>query len=59
MALAGKEQTLTQSGYDGFRWHDLEVPADQLVGNRIAITLRKPAEGKPAFLGRVKVRVRE
>ncbi len=58
MTLGAEKQTLTQSGYDGFQWHDLAVPARQVPGSTLHLTLTRPAEGKPAFLGRVKVRTK-
>lgn len=58
LTLADEKQRLTQSGYDGFRWHDIEVPADKVPGSTLYLKLAKPTEGRPAFLGRLKVRTR-
>ncbi len=58
MKLGDAEQTLTQSGYDGFKWHELDVPASRVPGSSLAIKLTKPTEGKAAFLGRLKVRAK-
>jgi hypothetical protein len=57
LALAGETRTLTQSGYLGFRWHDIEIPADKVTSDTLDMKLSKPASGSFGFLGRLKVRV--
>jgi hypothetical protein len=58
MTLAGETQTLTQTGYDGFKWYDIEVPADKITDPELEVRLTKPESGAVGFLGRVKVRVK-
>jgi hypothetical protein len=58
LTLFGETQTLTQSGYDGFRWFDLDLPADKLTGPDVEVKLTKPDTGSFGFLGRVRLRVK-
>jgi len=58
LTLAGETQVLTQTGYNGFRWFDLDLPADKLTGPELEIKLTKPESGPVSFLGRLKVRVK-
>jgi hypothetical protein len=56
MTTAGEQQTLTQNGYQGFRWYDVEVLASEVTGSTLGVRLSKPDSGPVSFLGRVKVR---
>ncbi len=57
LTLAGETQVVTQAGYDGFQWHDLDIAAERITGPELEVRLTKPDGGPVAFLGRVKVRV--
>ena len=56
MTIAGETQTVAQSGYQGFRWYDVEVPAGKVTGDVLEVRLSKPDTGSASFVGRVKVR---
>jgi len=56
MTIAGETQTVTQSGHQGFKWYDMEVPADKVTGDVLEVRLTKPDTGSASFVGRVRVR---
>lgn len=58
LTLGGEAQTLTQTGYEGFQWQEVEVPAGLVTGPELEVRLSKPESGPMGFLGKVKLRVK-
>lgn len=58
LTIAGETQTVTQTGYTGFRWYDVAIPASKITGPELEVTLRKPDTGPIGFVGKVKMTVR-
>ena len=56
--INGHERTVEHGGYEGFRWLDIEVPADQVAGDGITIRFEAIEGKKGAFVSKIVVRLK-
>ncbi|MGQ9733278.1 MAG: hypothetical protein ACUVX8_18635 [Candidatus Zipacnadales bacterium] len=58
LTIQGETQLLSQGGYNGFRWLEVEIPGEKVPVSPLSVIFTKPENGKAAFIARVKVRTR-
>ena len=56
VSINGHEQNVVKGGYDGFEWLTLDVPAEHVTGDTIAVEIREnPSADRGAFVSEVRL----